>query len=50
MLAGGMADGCIGLWNPAKLAAKHSADAGPVSTLRKHTGAVRVPLLGSCPE
>ncbi len=41
MLAGGMADGSIGLWNPAKLALSNGGEASPVATLKKHTGAVR---------
>ena len=42
VLAGGMADGSITLWNPAKLAVANGGEASPVTTLKKHSGAVRI--------
>ena len=45
ILAGGMADGSIGLWNPGRIARAHAnggAEEGtPVATMRTHKGAVR---------
>ena len=44
ILAGGMADGTIGLWNPGRIAragTNGGEEGTPVATMRTHKGAVR---------
>jgi protein transport protein SEC31 len=52
LIAGGLVDGTVNLWNPAKIVGvaggeepSDGADGALVASLQKHTGAVR----GPCP-